>query len=761
MLVVCTLLILCAFSFHLFAETYNFSWAQKAGGASGDYGQAIAVDASGNCYVTGDFVGTANFGGTALVSAGLSDIFVAKLDPNGNFLWVKQAGGTASDHGYGIAISSTGNCYVTGSFVGTANFGGTTLESAGLADIFVAKLDSEGNWLWVDRFGFSNHDRGFGIGVDSGGNCYATGEIYYSSRTDAFIGKWNSTGTQLWWDYGYPSSGASPNSSGRGIAFSDAGTCYLTGRFDRNIQFGSGMNQVTLTGSGSDDIYIAKINSSGTWNWARNAGGTARDQGYGIALDGEGSCYATGWFASDPADFGGASMSPASGKLFVSKLDSSGSWQWTAQAGSNVVEQGMSIDADSDGNCYVTGMFSGTCNFGSHTIQSNSNSVDIYVAKINPSGTWQWAQKAGGASEDHGYGIALDNEANCYLTGYFRGSNASFGSNSLSSNGNQDIFITKLIPVYTYILLNPMPLQLGDGTLVTIVVLSGAGFNSGELILFPPVNNPDGADYSFGLFGYGIQSFEITTDLLWGAAYFNGQWHSFQNVGGKISFLNVDFGSAKGGVPIVLGDEDSTLPVTLSSFTALASGLTNVKLNWVTETETGVLGYRVYRNSLPSLESALLVSPLIQAQNSSTQTFYSYEDTETDGFGTYHYWLQSIDFNDHTWFFGPTSITLIPETEPVPTPEPVTTMHSVYPNPFNPNLLIPFSLAQKQDVSIRIFNLKGQLVKSISLGSKDTGFHQINWDGITDSGKPCPSGIYEIVLKAGSKSFNSKAVLLK
>lgn len=760
MLVVCTLLILCAFSFHLFAETYNFSWAQKAGGASGDYGQAIAVDASGNCYVTGDFVGTANFGGTALVSAGLSDIFVAKLDPNGNFLWVKQAGGTTSDHGYGIAISSTGNCYVTGSFVGTANFGGTALESAGLSDIFVAKLDSSGNWLWAESFGYTNHDRGFGIGVDSGGNCYVTGETIYYGSTCVFIGKWSFAGTQQWWDYGYPSGGLA-TASGRSIAVSSLGTCYFTGRFERNIQFGSGDGEINLSGSGSDDVFIAKINASGSWQWAKRAGGSIRDQGYGIALDEAGNCYATGWFASDPASFGGTSLYPASGKLFVAKLDSSGSWLWAAQAGSNSVEQGMSIVADNDGNCYVTGMFSGISNFGTHTIQSNANSVDMYVAKINPSGTWQWAQKAGGASEDHGYGIALDNEANCYLTGYFRGSNASFGSNSLSSNGNQDIFITKLIPVYTYILLNPMPLQLGDGTLVTIVVLSGAGFNSGELILFPPVNNPDGADYSFGLFGYGIQSFEITTDLLWGAAYFNGQWHSFQNVGGKISFLNVDFGSAKGGVPIVLGDEDSTLPVTLSSFTALASGLTNVKLNWVTETETGVLGYRVYRNSLPSLESALLVSPLIQAQNSSSQTIYSYEDNETDGFGTYHYWLQSIDFNDHTWFFGPTSITLIPETEPVPTPEPVTTMHSVYPNPFNPNLLIPFSLAQKQDVSIRIFNLKGQLVKSISLGSKDTGFHQINWDGITDSGKPCPSGIYEIVLKAGSKSFHSKAVLLK
>ncbi len=761
MLVWCTLLLMCAISIHLFADSYDFSWAKSAGGSGGDYGQSIAVDADGNSYVSGYFEGTAIFGGTTLTSSGGTDIFIAKMNAVGNWQWVKQAGGTAWDYGYGIAVDSAGNCYVTGAFVGSALFGEIPLVSNGLADIFVAKLDTGGNWLWAQNFGYANHDRGFGIGVDEGGDCYVTGEIYVSSRVCVFIGKWTTNGAQLWWDYGYPSSGASPNSSGRGIAVSSSGSCFITGRFDRNIQFGTGGNQLSLSGSGSDDIFIAKLNSSGTWQWARKAGGSVRDQGYGIALDAEGNCYATGWFASDPAVFGGSSLVPESGKLFVSKLDDAGNWQWTTQAGSNAVEQGLSIIASSDGNCCLTGMFSGICSFGDQIIQSNSNSVDMFVACLNTSGEWLWGMRGGGASEDHGYGITLDNEANCYVTGYFRGLNAAFGSNILVSSGNQDVYITKLFPVYTYLPLTPMPLQLEGGTLVTIEVLSGTGFNSGELGLFPPVNNPGGADYSFALFGYGVQSFEITTTLLWGAAYFNGQWHSFPNLSGKISFLNVDFGAAKGGVPIILGDEDSTLPVTLSSFSAIASGVTNVKLNWITETETGVLGYKVFRNNVPNLETALLVSPLIEALNSSTQTLYSYEDTETEGFGTYHYWLQSLDFDGHIWFHGPTSITLMPGHESIPVPQFTTKMHSVYPNPFNPNLVIPFYLDSKQNVSIQIFNILGQLVRNLSLGSKDIGFHHVAWDGMAESGKACPSGIYEIVLKTGVKSFQSKAVLLK
>jgi hypothetical protein len=104
-----------------------------------------------------------------------------------------------------------------------------------------------------------------------------------------------------------------------------------------------------------------------------------------------------------------------------------------------------------------------------------------------------------------------------------------------------------------------------------------------------------------------------------------------------------------------LGDEDSTLPVTLSSFSAIASGVTNVKLNWITETETGVLGYKVFRNNVPNLETALLVSPLIEALNSSTQTLYSYEDTETEGFAHIITGFRA-GFDGHIGFMDPPAL---------------------------------------------------------------------------------------------------------
>ena len=126
-----------------------------------------------------------------------------------------------------------------------------------------------------------------------------------------------------------------------------------------------------------------------------------------------------------------------------------------------------------------------------------------------------------------------------------------------------------------------------------------------------------------------------------------------------------------------------------------------------------------------------------------------------------HYWLQSADLDSHVWFHGPISITLAQDEDPGPSPEVNTHLHRVYPNPFNPSLFIPFSLADRQSVSIRIFNLKGQIVKSMLLGEKETGFHQIAWDGKADSGQDCPAGVYHIELRAGRKSFSVKAVLLK
>ena len=160
----------------------NWLWVVQAGGTNGNescWGRGIAVDGAGNAYVTGQFLSTVNFGSQTLTSAH-KDIFVAKLDTNGNWLWAVRGGGSSPDDGYGIAVDGAGNAYVTGVFFGTANFGGHTVSSPSAYAIFAAKMDHNGIWLWAAKAGGSSRSddaSGLGIAVDGADNSYVTGHL--------------------------------------------------------------------------------------------------------------------------------------------------------------------------------------------------------------------------------------------------------------------------------------------------------------------------------------------------------------------------------------------------------------------------------------------------------------------------------------------------------------------------------------------------------------------------------------------------------
>ena len=160
------------------------------GSTLSDNGASIAVDGSGNIYTTGTFTGTVDFdpgaGIANLISAGVEDIFVSKLDASGNFVWAKSMGGTSPDQGYSIAVDGSGNVYTTGYFLGTADFdpsvGTLNITSIGSTDIFVSKLDASGNFVWAKGIGGATDDFGNSIAVDGSGNVYTTG--YFQETVD-------------------------------------------------------------------------------------------------------------------------------------------------------------------------------------------------------------------------------------------------------------------------------------------------------------------------------------------------------------------------------------------------------------------------------------------------------------------------------------------------------------------------------------------------------------------------------------------------
>ena len=440
----------------LSAQTPDWSWAVGAGGTDMDSGLSIATDSQGNQYVTGGFADTATFGSHTLTASGGNDIFVAKLDPSGNWIWAVKAGGIGYDRGNNITLDGTGNAYVTGYFADTATFGSHTLTAGGTTyntNIFVAKLDPNGNWLQAVQAEGASSGSGTDIVLDIAGNAYVTGTFYgtatFGSHTltadgsgygDIFVAKLNASGNWLW----AVKAGGTGGDEGRGIALDGADNTYVTGSFRGTATFGN----YTFTATGLDDLFVAKLNPSGNWIWAVRAGASDDEHvmGNGIAVDGAGNAYVTGKFGGTTT-FGSHTLTADGLNIFATKLDPSGNWIWAVKAGGTGWDLGNGIAVDGAGNAWVTGCFEGIATFGSHILTASGGEwdTDVFAAKLDPFGNWIWAVKAGGTTFTNGKGIALDGGGNTYVTGSFFGT-ATFGSQTLTSSGGYDIFAAKLDP---------------------------------------------------------------------------------------------------------------------------------------------------------------------------------------------------------------------------------------------------------------------------------------------------------------------------
>lgn len=209
-------------------------------------------------------------------------------------------------------------------------------------------------------------------------------------------------------------------------------------------------------------------------------------------------------------------------------------------------------------------------------------------------------------------------------------------------------------------------------------------------------------------------------------------------------------------------DGNPTFPVELSSFTASFSTAGFVTIYWVTQFETNVYGYYIYRGRENNLATAQIVSPLIPGTNTTTEQSYAFRDRELSESGLYYYWLQNVDYDSSFDFHGPITVNVnfahggnSPEI-PI-----ITSLKSVYPNPFNSSTAIVYGVEKSAAVEIRIFNTKGQLVREYAEGTKEANTYTLQWDGKDHNGNECPSGVYLIQMKAGDQQSYIKALLQK
>ena len=461
-------------------------------------------------------------GTTNLTSVLNYDAFVTKLDNAGNLVWVRTIGGSGDEFANSVALDASGNVYVTGNFNGTVDLdpgaGVVNVTTAGDEDFYIVKLDASGNYVWGINMGSWSTDQALALHIDGSSNVYVTGNFrgtvdfdpgagtaeLTGSNMDMYILKLDASGNYLWArDVG--SDTPSNFAGGKTVTTDASGNVLIGGFFQGTIDLDPGAGSATFTSAG-DDGCIIKLNSSGGYVWSRTLGSTGQDIINDIKTDASGNVYSTGYYF-ESADF---NPHPSSGyylfcsmyDAFAWKLDAAGDFIWAKDWGGVNMDLGSSLYVDASGNVFITGFFSGTVDFdpsvtGSYPLASSGFSDDAFILKLNSSGDFQMAIPVGGNDMERGLSIKLDGSGMIYLTGYY-GLTVDFdqgpGTYNLTSAGGSDVFIAK----YSEAIILPVSLvnfsaSLTSGQKVKLNFQTTSEQNAQEFII---ERSADGFNYS-------------------------------------------------------------------------------------------------------------------------------------------------------------------------------------------------------------------------------------------------------------------------
>ena len=355
-------------------KTTNQTFNTFLGGSNKDIGTGIVTDTNGNIYVTGE-TASADFPTKNAFQASLGgsrDVFITKYASNGSLLFSTYLGGSSYEYGPKIAVDNMGNVYVTGS-TESSNFpvkNATQNTFGGTVDVFVTKLNATGSIVFSTYLGAGNTDQAFGIAVDNNSDIYITGLT---------------------------------NSANFPLKYSFQSTY----------------------GGGNCDVFVTKLNATGSILFSTFLGGNGYDQGYGIAVDKNGNSYVTGQTESDnfpiknayQSFYGGAQYL---GDAFVTKFNASGSLMYSTYLGGSGDEIAQDIVVDGNGNSYIIGFTQSTDfptvrAYQNHYIGTGDN--DMFVSKFDSQGNLLFSTYLGGSGNDVGYSIAVDRNNGCIFTG--------------------------------------------------------------------------------------------------------------------------------------------------------------------------------------------------------------------------------------------------------------------------------------------------------------------------------------------------------
>ena len=422
------------------------------GGTGGDVAYGIAVDSSGDALITG-ITNSADFPSASSAqngSAGNGDAFVAELNPAGTALvYSTYLGGSGADTGYAVAVSASGDAFVTGSTT-SANFPVKSSTApfqptyGGNGDAFVTQLSSTGNQLVYSSYlGGQGADFGLGIALDSAGNAYVTGSTQSvdfpvvtplqgttGGGSDVFVAKVNFTGSALLYSTYLGGSAADVSQA---IQVDSSGNAYIAG-YTFSTNFPTVNPYQGANAGGGADAFVAKLNPSGKGLvYSTYLGGSGDDRAFGIALDSSGDAFVAGETQSPvfPTTSSAFQISNHGGSdAFVSKLNPGGTnLIYSTLLGGGAVDQANGIAVDASGDAFVTGFtqsndfptqqaVQGLLGITGGSACGASPCADSFVSELNPAGTTlTYSTFLGGSGADFGQGIALDSTGNVYVTG--------------------------------------------------------------------------------------------------------------------------------------------------------------------------------------------------------------------------------------------------------------------------------------------------------------------------------------------------------
>jgi hypothetical protein len=379
-------------------------------GAAGETGSVsgsdVVFDNAGRIALTGSVVGTVDLGIGPVISAGGGDLLLAQFDASAAPLWNQRFGDAENQGGGQIALDTAGNVVLATSFGGALDLGGDVLSSAGASDICLASFDAGGAHVWSKRFGTDSQQLALDVAVDSSDRivlaAFSDGAVDFGAGTEVIAGEALSIAK-------FESTGAPawqrtwPGVSRASLAINATDAVLIAGSFRGNVDFGG----EPLVSAGLSDIFVLELSPSGDHRWSARFGGSGDDVAAAMAVDSAGNLLLTGSF-DGVLDFGGAPLVSVrapmrfapSMDLFVAKLDPSGNHVWSKQFGDAAEDQqGITIDADDSDHVALAGWFRGSVDFGFGPLEMTSDTSSPYfVVKLDGVGAALWSHQLDGTA---------------------------------------------------------------------------------------------------------------------------------------------------------------------------------------------------------------------------------------------------------------------------------------------------------------------------------------------------------------------------